>query len=64
MAVALFYIGSPLAELHEDYAKKHRIDDRAAIRGRREIIVTAPPAVVWTVLSDVGHWDVNLRDSP
>ena len=61
MTAALFYTGPSLRDLHEDYAKKHRIDDRAAIRGRREITVTASPAVVWAVLSDIERWDVNLE---
>jgi hypothetical protein len=60
MTVALFYTGPSLRDLHEDYAKKHRIDDRAAIKGRREITVAAPSAKVWAMLSDVPHWDVNL----
>ncbi len=61
MTAVLFYTGPSLRELHEDYAKKQRIDDRAAITGRRDITVNAPPAVVWALLSDVTHWDKNLE---
>jgi hypothetical protein len=61
MTAALFYTGPSLTELHENYAKKHRIDGAAAIRGRREITVTAPPAVVWAFLADVPNWDKNLE---
>ena len=58
---ALFYPGPSLAELHENYAKKHRIDDRAPFRGRREVVVTAPADRVWAILSNVTAWDKNLE---
>jgi hypothetical protein len=61
MTSALFYVGPSLQVLHEDYAKKHRIDARAALQGRREIVVNAPAAHVWDLLSDVAAWDKNLE---
>ena len=60
-AATLFYRGPSLQALHEDYAKKHHIDERAPLQGRREIVVDAPVSRVWRLLSDVAAWDKNLE---
>ncbi|QNE20302.1 molecular chaperone Hsp90 [Kribbella qitaiheensis] len=61
MPNSLFYTGPSLAVLHEEYAKKGRIDDRAAIQGRREAVIAAPIDLVWQKLTDVARWDTNLE---
>jgi hypothetical protein len=61
MTATLFYVGPSLRVLHEDFAKQHRIDAQAPLRARREIVVNAPAAQVWRVLSDVAAWDKNLE---
>ncbi|WP_433007199.1 SRPBCC family protein [Kribbella sp. CA-294648] len=61
MTNRLFYTGPSIAVLHEEYAKKSRIDDRAAIQGRREITIAALIERVWEKLSDVASWDTNLE---
>ena len=61
MVATLFYVGPSLQTLHDEYAKKHRIDGRAPLQGRREVVVNAPVAKVWGVLSDVPAWDKNLE---
>jgi len=47
--------------LHEEYAKAHRIDDRAPLQGRRQIVIDAPLDRVWRTLTDVPAWDTNLE---
>jgi hypothetical protein len=61
MTTTFFYVGPSLRTLHEDYAKRHRIDGRASLQERREIIVNAPAARVWRLLSDVADWGTNLE---
>jgi hypothetical protein len=57
----LLYVGPSLPDLHQDYAKRHRIDDRAPLRGHREVEVNAPVGRVWGLLSDVAAWSANLE---
>jgi hypothetical protein len=61
MASSLFYTGPSIAVLHEEYAKKGRIDGRAAIQGTREVRIEAPIERVWELLSDVLRWSNNLE---
>jgi hypothetical protein len=49
--------GPSLQVLHEEYATKHRIDDRAPIQPRRENVVNAAIDRAWRILSDVAAWD-------
>jgi hypothetical protein len=52
----LFYTGPSLATLHEDYAKRGRIDEVAPITSRSTIIIDAPIERVWDVLHDLRAW--------
>ncbi len=58
---SMTYRGPSLATLHEDYAKKGRIDDRAPIRGRRAVTIDAPVDVVWNTLTDLPRWNEILE---
>lgn len=60
MSARLFYSGPSLKTLHEDYAKKGRIDDRGSIRASYETVIEAPIDEVWGILSDPQHWDRAL----
>jgi hypothetical protein len=61
MTSSLTYRGPALPRLHDQYAKQHRIDEHAPIRGRREIVISAPPARVWAALIDVANWGTALE---
>jgi uncharacterized membrane protein len=52
----LLYAGPPLRELHEEYAKKGRIDENAPVKSVVSVTIDAPAATVWQLLSDLQNW--------
>jgi hypothetical protein len=60
MSTRLFYSGPPLRALHEEYAKKGRIDSHAAVQASYEAVIAAPAGEVWAILSDPEHWGQAL----
>ncbi|MEU3739860.1 SRPBCC family protein [Streptomyces sp. NPDC032198] len=42
--------------LHEEYAKKGRLDERAPVRGSHEIRIEAPVERVWPLLCEPANW--------
>ncbi|MEU1619375.1 SRPBCC family protein [Streptomyces sp. NPDC005722] len=57
MTPKLFRMGPPLRELHEEYAKKGRLDEQAPVRSTSSVRVDAPVAAVWRLVSDMHGWD-------
>jgi carbon monoxide dehydrogenase subunit G len=61
----LFYRGPSIDVLHEQYAKHGRIDQRAPVHVTEQVLVAAPVARVWELLSDPASWpavDPAIRD--
>lgn len=56
MTPRLLYLGPDFATLHEQYAKRSRIDDRSPVTSTANIAVDAPADQVWAVLSDLSGW--------
>jgi hypothetical protein len=42
MLKRLFYGGPPIGVLHEQYAKKGRVDDEAPMKASYEVLIEAP----------------------
>lgn len=53
----LLYRGPTLGVLHEQYAKKGRIDEEAPVVSTAEVHIEAPVERVWALLSAPGRWD-------
>lgn len=61
----LFYGGPSIGVLHEEYAKKGRIDAEAPGKAFHEVLIEAPIERVWGLLSDVprwGDWESDVHD--
>ncbi|MFF5208002.1 SRPBCC family protein [Streptosporangium sp. NPDC000396] len=52
----LLYRGPSIEVLHEEYAKKGRLDERAPLTAAYEIRIEAPIRQVWKLLSDPPGW--------
>ena len=55
MTKRLFYSGPSFVRLHEEYAKKGRIDEEAPVKTAGEITINAPVEQVWALLIDSSH---------
>ena len=53
---SLFYAGPAIARLHQDYAKQGRIDGRAPVRTTCEVVISAPPQLVWEMIASPAGW--------
>jgi hypothetical protein len=57
MLERLFYGGPSFGVLHEEYAKRGRIDERAPVKASGEIRIEAPVERVWALLRDLRGWE-------
>jgi uncharacterized protein YndB with AHSA1/START domain len=57
MLKQLFYSGPSIEVLHEEYAKKGRIDEEAPVKASHEVRIEAPVERVWELLSDPPNWE-------
>jgi hypothetical protein len=57
MSLGAFYRGPSLSTLHVSYAKRGTIDRRAPIKTSRSVLIDAPAADVWELLSNPAAWN-------
>lgn len=57
MRKQLFYSGPPIQVLHEDYAKRGRIDESALVKASYEVRIETDVERVWQLLSDARGWE-------
>ena len=62
MLKQLFYSGPSIEALHEEYAKKGRIDEEAPVKASHEVRIEAAVERVWELLSDVPSWGTWYPD--
>ncbi len=53
----LFYRGPSIDVLHEEYAKKGRVDGEAPVRASAEVRIDAPVDRVWQLIADATAWE-------
>lgn len=61
----LLYRGPDLDTLHDDFARRGRIDDSAPIAASHQVTIAASTTQVWQVLADPARWcdvDPAIRD--
>jgi hypothetical protein len=61
MTSALTYRGPAVAVLHEEYAKRHRVDRDAPARAEADVVIDATVPTVWAKLTDLNAWATNLE---
>jgi len=55
---SLFYAGPSITRLHQDYAKQGRIDERARVTAKCEVVISAPVQRVWEMIASPAGWPV------
>ncbi|MFF9167647.1 SRPBCC family protein [Streptomyces sp. NPDC014776] len=59
----LFYKGPSLTELHEEYAKRGRLDEEAPVKSINSVTIDAPVHTVWQLISDMHNWPAWRSDA-
>ncbi|NUW42099.1 SRPBCC family protein [Nonomuraea rhodomycinica] len=59
----VLYAGPSIERLHEEYAKKGRLDDDAPVKSSSSIVVDAPAGKVWNLLVDMRNWPAWRSDA-
>ncbi len=65
MFAQMFYSGPPFEVLHEEYARKGKIDENAPVKASASISIHAPVEQVWELLINLPGWpeiDPNTSD--
>lgn len=65
MSKQLLYRGPSFEILHEEYAKKGRLDEKAPIKSSAQTYINAPIESVWALLFDLPGWQAiypSIRD--
>ena len=53
---SLFYAGPSITQLHQQYAKQGRIDERAPVTAACEVVISAPVQRVWELITAPAGW--------
>ncbi len=56
MMLNLLYRGPAIRKLHEEYAKKRILDEKAQVRAVAKISIAAPVEKAWKLISEINGW--------